>query len=461
MKTEKKLLELEKEIYQINRIYKELVNELQKEETEQEIDFERIVLFSKSTAFFNHYITGLDEEQAYRFCRHLAGAIALLQDKEEKIRQYYFVARIAAAAEAEISFDDLVRDSRLISTADLEILGKALSQEGKLTFLINLLLMISFYGSIDDAQLDYFCEVASFFAIGRDILENVFLTVRGILTGQDQFYDYADSMPLNAVSCFLQNNPYDHIVNRKAEIGTCQGAKIIVCGVHFKNQDLMIDHYKKKHITFRNCSFEKISGITSMKTAVEFVGCKFIQCYEKKAESGDTAADARRTKLFSFRTAKIQDCCFEDCELTNKKGLSVLLHMERGELCSSVFKHCKISDEGIDIRGENRWNCATIVRGGKVLIKDCQFVSCSAYSNNHYFLRHLFTDHQCMHIVTNSKGTVENCRFENCKCIESNSTSLNSADRYYYVLNNIHGVEMNNVFERCDAVQEIGSVDWE
>ncbi len=462
MKTEKKLLELEKEISQINVTFKELVHELHKEETDQQIDFDKIIKYSKNKAFSNHYITTLDDALAYKFCFHLAGAVELLQGKEEKVRQYYFIARIIAASNAGLSLEHLTRDSRLISASDFEALYHALSQDGKLIFLINLLLMISFDGKINDAQLDYFCEMASFFAIGRDTLKQVFQTVKGLLTAQDLFYDCAGSMPLNDVSCFLANNPYDFIVTRKAEIASCAGEKIIVCGIHFKNKELKIDHYRKTHITFRNCTFEKMTGIISSRTAVAFTGCRFLQCCENRIETANADGDSSRPDLFSFRTAKLSNCYFEDCELVNKKGISILLNLEHGEICDSVFKNCRVSDEGVNLwGGEKRWNCATIIRGNKTLIRNCQFLSCCAYSNNHYFLRHLFTDNQCMHIVTNIKGTIEQCKFEGCKCIESHGTSLNNANRYYYLINNIHGMEQDNVFERYDAKMPAGTIDWE
>ncbi|MBR5509038.1 MAG: hypothetical protein IKV59_03185 [Lachnospiraceae bacterium] len=458
MRKEKKLLELEKEIHQVNRVYKELVKTLRNEEEEQAIDFEKIAVYSKNKAYTTHYITKLDADIAYKYCRHLTEVISLLQDKDEKTRQYYFVARIAAAAKEEISFEDLVRDARLISTADLEVLAKALDHEGKLTFLINLLLMISFHERINDAQLDFFCEVVSFFGVDRETLRQIIQTVKGLLTGKEVFYDCADTMPLNEVSCFLEKNPYDYIVNLKAEVGTCPGESVIVCGVSFEVQDLLIDNYKKKHITFRNCRFEKISTMISGRTEVEFVGCKFVQCFENRTESAGPAQ--KRTTLFSLRFAKIVDCSFEDCEVSNKKGQSVMLNVEKGEICGTTFKNCSVSEEGIRITGEDRWSCAAVVRGSQVQIKDCHFVDCSAYSHNHYFLRHLFTDNQCMHIVTSVKGAVENCRFENCKCHESNNTTLNNANRHYYIVNNIRGTEKDNVFVRCDAVQDIGSIEW-
>lgn len=459
MKTERKLLELEKELYQINKTYNELVKELHKEETAQEIDFERIVAYSKRTAFFGHYISDMDSSLSYQFFRHLAGAVSHLQNREKKIRQYYFLARLLAASNhADFELEDIIMDARLISSSDFELLSTTFNQEEKLIFLITFLLMISFDGMIEDMQMDYFCEISALFTVNRDTLQQIFHTVKGILTAQEQFFDYADKLPLNSVSCFLPNNRFDYIVTHKSEIASCTGDRIIVCGISFKNKALNIDKYKKQHITFRNCSFEKMHGLTAEQTSVTFKNCRFIQCNDS-GQTADTSSETTKT-LFSFKQADFSACHFEDCETTGKKGFTILLEMEQGEILGSTFKNCKASDEGVHTVGDDRWSCASLIRTGNVTVRDCQFLDCSAYSNNHYFLRHIFTDNQCMHIITSVKGCVEFCKFENCRCIESQSTVLNNANRYYYLINAIKADANSNMFINCDAKKDTGTINW-
>lgn len=462
---EKKLLELEKEIDQVNVTLKELIQEFyhrNEEDKEEKIDFDIITEYSKSTAFSGHYITKISIEKACQICLHLAGVVDLLRDKAEKMKQYYFLARILASLEEPISLEELAKESKHISAADFNKLRIDLSDDEKLIFLINLLLMISLNGKINELQLDYFCEIASFFIVSREQLEIIMKVVKCFLLSQEEIYDYANAVPLREVICFKQNNAYDKMIIQKDEkekIAACEGDRIIICGVTFSNEELLIDDYQKKHITFYQCTFEKMYGISASETEVVFKDCKFYRCFSNQQE--DNELDLKKSELFYFKNTKISGCFFEECGFINKKGLSILLNMRGGEISDSTFMACRVIDEGINIREDRRWSCASIVHGYKTIIKSCKFVSCCAYSNNHYFLRHLFTDNQCMHIVMSIKGRVEACEFEICQCIESEHTAVNNANRYYYIINSNESEEKDNVFKKCDAKKNIGSIDWE
>ena len=240
-----KLQKLELELQRIHAMVSELAAESE-ERSQAGIAFEKLQMLGRQAAFVSHYVGQLDEDLRNQYAAVLSSVVSWEEQTEKRIKQYYFIARILGSCQTERSLEELVRDANLISIKEFETLANGLGKRGQKMLLFDILLMITFQGDICEKQLDYFCEINTYFHTTEKELQSIYGLVNCILKAEERrIYRYAASFLLNDISCYLHHPIPGRVVTSVEEISQVNDTNIVICGVTFQNTEVWIDDYKK------------------------------------------------------------------------------------------------------------------------------------------------------------------------------------------------------------------------
>ena len=457
-----KLQKLELDLQRIHAMVSELAAESE-ERSQAGIAFEKLQMLGRQAAFVSHYVGQLDEDLRNQYAAVLSSVVSWEEQTEKRIKQYYFIARILGSCQTERSLEELVRDANLISIKEFETLANGLGKRGQKMLLFDILLMITFQGDICEKQLDYFCEINTYFHTTEKELQSIYGLVNCILKAEERgIYRSAASFPLNDISCYLHHPIPGRVVTSVEEISQVNDTNIVICGVTFQNTEVWIDDYQKEQVTFIECKFENVAYVVAEHTKVEMERCAFLQCsrdcevYTESESSGST----KRTKpkaLFSFSGASIRDCRFEQCSLKNYSGKSVLLKVKSGVLEGCYFKECTLNVKSNNTRSSWIENGA-IIFVKNVKIKKCKIKACTSEGEGYSsFLVHLAADYQSMHTIFCEGGSIESCEFHECI---TGGLKRDNTRTYNFIINAIGAMERNNTFTDCQAQANVGSAVW-
>ena len=494
-----KLQKLELDLQRIHAMVSELAAESE-ERSQAGIAFEKLQMLGRQAAFVSHYVGQLDEDLRNQYAAVLSSVVSWEDQTEKRIKQYYFIARILGSCQTERSLEELVRDANLISIKEFETLANGLGKRGQKMLLFDILLMITFQGDICEKQLDYFCEINTYFHTAEKELQSIYGLVNCILKAEERrIYRYAASFPLNDISCYLHHPIPGRVVTSVEEISQVNDTNIVICGVTFQNTEVWIDDYQKEQVTFIECKFENVAYVGAEHTRVEIDQCGFSKCEKNdeqysKTNSIDSKRKSKAKALFAFSEAKIQNCYFEGCKLSNdeEEGDRALLKVRSG-----LIKQCRFEECLINIMSSHDKEFGTIVFLENARIEECGFTNCDAYGigrkNPHKemvpdlyagmspgmssdmptalssLVSSMFvslssrlscdipSEYQCMQIVFCKDGSVENCEFHGCMCggLKGETTEIHN-----FIINAIGTMERNNTFTDCQAQANVGSAVW-
>lgn len=488
-----KILTLEKELSKAISLVSELRASSEEKQTGSDIDFSKIIRYSSQAAFTEHYIKNLDIDVADHYCTLLLAAIDLLQDREKKVKQYYFVARIFEAVNPTKSLEELVTEAKMVSADDYVRMKDELSEEGRMAFLFDFLLMISLSGEIDSMQLDYYCETLSFFGIDSRQLRGLFETVKCVLSGEeDKVYDYLDAFPAWVIGGYMPKPVRRTVITDAEKLKNCAEKEVIVYGVSFKDESMLIDEYKKSDIRFLECKFNGISAMTAKKTKTRFEKCVFCECsndgsedfadiYFDREEEGTKKLN-KPYAVFNFKNADFINCVFSDCKANNINRASNLLQLRNGKVKNCSFKNCSIGAGGTRSKEDTKlYEYGAILFSKETTIENCRFEDCKGYGNGQYgngrfkekdiFTSHVklsgsASDYQYIHMILCKNGKVENCQFLRCICDGESELrnwlgNIREAEKHHYLINAINSTQSQNTFTQCRTASEpIGTAEW-
>ena len=477
----KRLLELQKDISRIEDCITAMLAEAEHADNDNDIDFSGIVAYAEQSCFQGHCIERMDEEIVEKYIVALLSLTELLEKKEDKIRQYYFVARIFSA-QWNIQLETLVGEAKLISAIDLTFLKDNLNEEEQVCFLFDALLMISLSGAINEKQLAYYCEMIAFFDIDKEVLSAIVKLVRGILTEEYQaFYECAGAFPfpVNNFSCYMKYKLEGTIISNVNQLDKIADTDIILTGYQYKGCTIDIDSYGKDNITFKNCVFDNVSNICAISTKVKFEDCTFKSCFREyelrnhgfgnSLKLYQVSLAVQRLSLFSFKNAEFYNCSFEDCRLINNEYASILLYNENGVISNCSFCDCQISATSImmdSLCSTYSYDYGAIVVGNALSINQCRFIDCQAISSGRKSSAlfgnqnsNIPAERQYVHIIYCMAGSsIEDCIFENCKC---DGAYDDRSKRNNCMINVIGAMDRGNEFVDCKAAGNVGTLQWE
>ena len=272
------IIALRKHLASIEEIVTSLEESDSKIENTLEIELIQIDKMAKQTPFKGHFISEYDEDIIQRYIIFLASVVRELSDVEKRIKQYFFISRLAHGMPGNIKVSDWITKAELVELADIECIRDTIGNDSVL-MAFDILLMISLDGQIEDKQMQYFCEILAYLSIDKKVIDAIVRTCSLILLGEEEnVLDFADKIAISKISCYFKNPIIGEAVSSVDGIKKTKNTDVVVVGVGFKNEELDIDKYNKKNIVFKNCKFENIASLRANKTKVRFSNCMFDRC---------------------------------------------------------------------------------------------------------------------------------------------------------------------------------------
>ena len=507
---DRRVTDLQREI----RTLSLLVDEMAKEEevcdgSKNEIDFMTLQEQGYRNRFQKHRTESYDRDLKMKYCTVLAGMAGLAENAEAKVKQYYFVSRILGEKSSNSVLKSAAEDASISALEGSKLLADELAEEDKKIFMLDMLLMISLSGDIEEKQLDYFCELATYFEVGQKVQESIVGVVACILKDEnEEVYLHAKYFPVFYISCYLTEAIPAKVVTSIEDITKLNDSFVIVAGVNFKNMDVWIEQYHKKHIRFIKCSFENVSQISAGKTIVEFFDCIFENCkreYEVSSEfcmpdivvfqdakwkgTNNSSYEDKcmgykdmeyHLGLMEFEEAYFEKCQFIQCSIINNPILSTILMLKKGKVINCLFKDCIVGAQcyyrvismkiHLGSRERESSELGTVLYGGDVSVTECEFIGCKSCGNGYFddYSREVIPgNYRYTHMIYLNSGCVESCEFTSCQCGgigREHLTSLlyrrGTTDSHSYLLNCFQAMEKNNTFTKCEAKGYVCSEKW-
>lgn len=474
MSLQRNIANLENQLSQLQNELLELRNAYEDEASadNDEPDISMIEHYARQASFVGHGCRNLTPFVLRRYCTFLAGAAVWLADKEKKIRQYYFISRIFYSCGQGELLADLIRDAQLISPADMEQFKSELSVDMQKVFLIDLLLMISMDGSTDEKQLEYFCEMYSFFFRKVQELSPIIRAVGAILTKDPKkIGGWTAQISIALIKCYFKDWKGISIVADFSSLVCAPEKDIIVCGARIYGRALYLDEIRKTNIRFVNCTFSEIPTMKAERTHVVLENCRFENCSGKNP-------DKFRYGSFYFNNAEIKHCKFINCQANEHERASCFIEIKSGSIEDTLFEKCSINAKPTVLTTNNgEYAFGAVLNIEEATVSGCEFRECKALckeSNGSttrsgtqiwlHFGTISWTNliNQRLHMIYSLSGSIKDCSFIQCQTAEAECVGprLESQKRNY-LINTKSGTEENNRFRSCVAPEMVGSVKWE
>lgn len=432
---------------------------------EGDLDINYIEKNAKGNAFKQHIISTIEKDLGYMYCCALASMLELTGDKNRKIKQLYYVFRIYYSFYNDAIAEELMRDSKLFTVDNLKNLLDGLNVDGKRNLFVDFLLMILLDGSVEEKQMEYFCEMVAFAGCNGKDIEIVGRIVKSILLmNRTELLEIVKDVDINNYFSYLGEEQSYYVVSSINEIKESKCSKILVYGDIIKNMTdvINIEEYGKEKIVFQKCCFENISGIINEITPVKFMNCKFIDCKHENVQTENNSSggflfgghNCRYKKggellfFIDMKNVELENVIFENCCIEGYQSNSSVIRLKESGAINCKFINCKI---GIYINDYLAAGTGAVLKVYDTSIENCEFENCEAYGDttcceNFYYMR----------LVEAEGGQVLNNRFRDCRSENYMSygmgTSRHTFNNYIFAFDN-KCYEKSNVFENCSASQ--------
>lgn len=464
MKYEKELQQLELQNNSLYNAIAELRKKMESEDSNSEdIDVERLETYARQKEFVGHGIELLDADVAYKYCVLLAGAVDLLKDKEKRIKQYYFILRLYYANGNNEILEDLLRDSRIIDVSDMEWLKQSLSEKMQIVFLVDLLLLISLDGTVEEVQLEYWSEQIAFYGKDKNVAAALCQAVKAIIQQkEEELYKVAYCVPLHFIKSYVKTKPEGEVITSLEEIPQTEGKVVTVYDATVTGTEVLLDEYGKEKIIFRACAFTDIARMNAYDTEIIFDGCEFKDC--KNDDTLDEYDKKKYYVMFCFNHARFDGCIFKNCIINNMVDVSIMLRIYEGYIQNTIFDNCKIQmkcftnfekPEAYTMYG------ALVYTQGE--LGKCKFSVCSIEGAKRSGFMPValigskkMPELQIMNIIYCKNSKVCNSNFERCE-VHADQVSMWNKN---YLLNIVSSSEKNNTMLDCIADENVGTENW-
>ncbi|MDO5406471.1 MAG: hypothetical protein Q4F28_04000 [Eubacteriales bacterium] len=424
------------------------------------IDIDKIEKYAIQSKFLKHIIENLDEELAYKYCVALASAIDLVEEKEKKIKQFYYIFRIYHVHYSSQISENLLRDSKIFSMDDWELLLNGVSADEKRNLLVDFLLMISLDGMPDSKQAEYLCEIFAYADYKEKDIRVILQLVKAILVcDKEQMYELVDKINVNYYIPYLGSKLEFYVLGDISQIASCDSPNIMIVNgnIRDKNQQIDLDQFGKSSLIFKNCQFENVVGLVAKKTKVYLKECFFKNCKQNNLKSNTANSiglmpfmgssrykynkSDKKKFLLELTNAKLENTTFKNCFVEGFANNSSLLKLIDSEIISCKFDNCRIG-----VHADSKASCA-IIDADRTTVENCIFSDCSSYGEGEYGR----FDYFYMYIVKAGGGKVIDNIFTKCKCDGENVNDKNFNNYILAYSNNTY--EKNNTFSECTTTQ--------
>lgn len=422
---------------------KRIKDMLEQPEHEGAFDIEKTEKYGVQARFKRHVTGEFDKDLAYRYCAALASAAELANEKSKCERQYFYIFRIYHANYEELIFERLLRDARIFSADDWKILIDGIGEGKRVNLFFDLVLMLSMDSQIDEAQMEYLCEIMAFCECTREHMALVLELVKAIMKeDRDALYYVSKKTDINSFIPYLGKKEDSYVLGSISQIHSCSRDNVMVFGETIENEIHVLHIEKKKKVVFYKCCFKNIAGVMSDTTEVVFEDCSFIGCRRENYSSSSWERYKKPTQkayLLQMNKATLINTQFEDCAVEGYENGSSLFKLSNSKIVSCQFKNCSLG-----IKDGLLGKCI-FLDGEHVWIEKNMFVNCSIFaevdqswpSNDLAFIRDV-----C--------GTIIGNTFENCIC---DGNRVYCADNFMLVYDD-DTVENDNVFRNCQLNQK-------
>lgn len=444
--------------------------EAQEKNEDQVIDIGRIESLARQVPFHGHFIKAYDEDIRAKYCTVLASYVRFADTNEKKAKQYYFISRIMQSDAANKMLAEIITLSEMVGIADFEMIKLEMKQDISL-LVFDVLLMISLDGTIEESQMNYFCETLAYLAVEKKALQSILNACACVLgRGEEKcLFQYAADIPVAKLSCYLKKPIAEEVCTVLNDAKKSKEQYIIMACADVKNEEIDIDSYGKKNIRFINCRFENVASIIAKKTKVEFESCYFVDCKRVFDKSHDDEFKEEKIKeediangaVFCFEEAVIDNCIFERCGQSFQKTSGGLLSCKKGTISNSVFKDCfvdvyyiwrKVYDS-VDLYGY-----AAMLFLNKVSVTSCKFGLCRiSGSGREEFYGRNDPKYQYLNLIYCHGGKIDESEFTNC---DISGPFKFFTRKFNYVINGVGAMEKENQFINCNATDNVGSAKW-
>lgn len=445
-----------------------MVDELKTEENlGNDIDLEEIYRQAGAKAWTGHVITSGDEMTKRSYLSVLMGCAGLAGQMERKIGQYYFVARILRGVSDKLTMEELLQESRLLNGKVYEHLREVLSEEQIQALLLDLCVMVSMTGEIEERQQIFLGECFAMFGVSKEQIRDLLVVAKGVLRQELgvilQLQRDVD-FPLRSCGHYFREIFSGILITSKEDIPEGHTHKLLVVNVKYEKDVLDIDQMNSMQVNFVNCEFEKMTGITAFTTKCEFYGCKFTDCGRRKPlGSAGTLKKAKGEKSAIIQTerAVFDMCTFQGCYNTNNIVASIFVKIRQGILRDCNFEKCYVKANSVRI-GRAAHDYASIIYADEAEIQNCIFRECKALGNgwldqSSYNNKSHFANRLSLHMIYGSVCDTEHCGFIGCICCGKMEQSGKDQSS---IISVEKGKISENEFSDCKAAEEIGQNRW-
>lgn len=445
-----------------------MVDELKTEENVgNDIDLEEIYRQAGAKVWTGHVITSGDEMTKRSYLSVLMGCAGLAEQMDRKIGQYYFVARILRGVSDKLTMEKLLQESRLLNGKVYEHLREALSEEQVQALLLDLCVMVSMTGEIEERQQIFLGECFAMFGVSKEQIRNLLVIAKGVLRQEySQIYNCWNKLPAVCSLHYFKDLFPGIVVQSLEDIPKNPVQNIVVIDIDFDQGTLEIDKlFQASRVSFLGCIFSKVSQIAAINTECCFYGCNFLECKNQDEKNGS------RALIYLKKEAQVRKCKFYQCENKNHSDASVVLWMNAGEIENCLFENCVAM-----VDWEQNSKYAAILFAENAEIKNCRFRDCVSvglwgndfavelFSTNEYreLLNNLKLDKSVVmeleevgmpmdvfgkNIVYMKKSTMKFCVFEHCR-------------GSILLINTENGCVSNTTYIGCDVIENIGNMRW-
>ena len=403
----------------------------------------------------NHVINKLGEELGYKYCGALASAVEITGNTEKKIKQLYFVFRIYHTVFSEKIGENLIRDAKLFSVDDWNTLFEGLTEDVKINFFVDMLLMCSYDKQTDEKQVEYFCELIALSGCKSVDIKKICNIVRTLLLmDKKDLLKLSKYIDVNPYLCYFVDDINYYVVSSLEKAKETDAKSVMIYGENFKDisEVVDLDTYGKEEITFENCYFENIEGIKNKSTKVYLLNCNFFDCRHENflprrqysfGGFSDMKYDTETKQCYflDMEMARIENTTFKKCNIEGFKNSSSVLQLKN---CS--MKRCQFLDCKIGIHAHSSAN-GSIVQAVGTYIERCVFKNCTAYGEGEYGRFDCFG----MKIIESHGGSILNNIFEKCCCDAQDVSDKNFNN--YIITYDKRCREENNKFIECEVSQ--------
>ena len=392
-----------------------------------------IIPVAKANAYKKHILTTMDESVIKLYLTALTSLFINEDNNEIRANCFLALGRIIASVEEEIDFEKYTISCAKTDKAFWSDFAETMQDGLMACFLVDATILADIVQIVGMPHEQF--EKAM--RLGKLVVEQDYDGLLAVMQAED-------IIPYSYICPYFDDYDYDWVALTLEE-GKCRKGSVLFVNMRIENMKDMLnfDNFNASEITFYNCYFSRIRGITSSIAKLTFNGCVFEKNNILKPEKESWTSEGYEQ---GYTYMKIDNGQFNCCSFLNCKASKCLLELNRGSVDGCSFDSCCGVDmpQGPDGLLFNQRPIEYLFRFIDVEIHNCKFDNCEMKTRSEEQKK------TSGGLILVSNGKMIECRISNC------SVSLRSQyGRFtcYYVrivcVDNSDIIKCN--FEKCNC----------